>query len=68
MMTIQPEIWRAALLMLKSYGAEASAQAALQAAHCFVHGDITKMIGWQRVVDAIVVLDSRQPDEGCTIH
>jgi hypothetical protein len=68
MMTIQPEIWRAALLMLKSYGAEASAQAALQAAHCFVRGDTTKMIGWQRVVDAIVVLDSHQPGEGGTIH
>ena len=68
MTTIQPEIWRAALLMLKNYGAEASAQAALQAARCFVHGDTTKMIGWQRVVDAIVALDSHAPGEGSTIH
>jgi hypothetical protein len=68
MMTIQPEIWRAALLMLKSYGAEASAQAALQAAQCFVRGDTTKMMGWQRVVDAIVVLDSHHPAAGSTVH
>jgi hypothetical protein len=67
-MTIQPEIWRAALLMVKSYGAKASAQAAFQAAQCFVRGETTKMIGWQRIVDAIVVLDSRQPSDGTTIH
>jgi len=68
MTTIQPEIWRAALLMLKSYGAEASALAALRAAECFVRGDTTKMMGWQRVVDAIVVLDSPEPIEGSTVH
>ena len=66
-MTIQPEIWRAALLMVKCYGAEASAQAAFQAARCFARGETTKMVGWQRVVDAIVVLDS-QAGDGATIH
>ena len=67
-MTIQPEIWRAALLMVKSYGAEASAHAAFQAAQCFVRGETTRMIGWQRIVDAIVVLDSHEPGDGATIH
>jgi hypothetical protein len=67
-MMIQPEIWRAALLMVKSYCAAASAQAALQAAQCFMRGETAKMIGWQRIVDAIVVLDSHQPGDGTTTH
>jgi hypothetical protein len=67
-MMIQPEIWRAALLMVKCYGAEASAQAAMRAAQCFVRGETTKMVGWQRIVDAIVVLDSPHPTDGATIH
>jgi hypothetical protein len=67
-MTIQPEIWRAALHLVKSYGAEASAYAAFRAAQCFVRGETTKMIGWQRIVDAILVLDSHQPSDGTTIH
>jgi hypothetical protein len=67
-MMIQPEIWRAALLMVKSYGAEASARAACEAAQCFLRGETNKMIGWQRIVDAIVVLDSHQPGDGATIH
>jgi len=67
-MMIQPEIWRAALLLVKSYGAEASAQAAFQAAQCFVRGETSKMLGWQKIVDAIIVLESPQPVAGTTIH
>jgi len=67
-MMIQAEIWRAALLMMRNYGPEASAQAAIRAAHCFVRGEANSMLAWQRIVDAIVVLDSDQPIDGATIH
>ena len=67
-MTTQPEIWRTALLMVQQYGAEASALAALRAAEHYARGEALKMAAWQRVVEAIVVLDSDQPAAGETIH
>jgi len=54
--------------MMRNYGPEASAQAAIRAAHCFVRGEASGMLAWQQIVDAIVVLDSDQPIDGATIH
>jgi hypothetical protein len=65
---IQAETWRAALLLVWRYGPEASAKAALHAAEHFVRGDATRMIRWQRVVDAIVELQSERRPDGETLH
>jgi hypothetical protein len=65
---IQAETWRAALLLVWRYGPAASAQAALQAAEHFARGDAARMARWQRVVDAIVELQSEQRPDGETLH
>ncbi|HEY1339237.1 MAG TPA: hypothetical protein VGF59_17110 [Bryobacteraceae bacterium] len=67
-MTAQPETWRAALLMIRQHGPEAAALAALCAAHHFARGDASRMAAWQRIVDAIVELESDRPPTGETLH
>jgi len=67
-MTAQPETWRAALLMIRQHGPEAAALAAFRAAQHFARGDASRMAAWQRVVDAIVELESDRPSAGETIH
>ena len=65
---IHAETWRAALRLMSHYGPEASARAAMHAAEHFVRGDTDGMITWQRVVDAIVALQSEQWADGETLH
>jgi hypothetical protein len=65
---IQAETWRAALRLMRHYGPEASARAAMHAAEHFVRGDTGGMVTWQRVVDAIVALQSEQRADGETLH
>jgi len=67
-MIIQAETWRAALLLMKCYGPAASAQAALRAAENFAKGDAGGTVAWQRVVDAIITLQSDRPADGETVH
>ncbi len=65
---IQAETWRAALLLIRRYGPAASARAAMQAAEHFAGGDAGRMVAWQRVVDAIVELQSERRADGETLH
>ena len=65
---IQPETWRTALFLMRRYGPGASALAALHAAEHFAKGNALRMVAWQRVVDAIVTLQSEQRTEGETLH
>ncbi len=67
-MTIRAEIWRDALQLVRCYGPEASARAAIRAAQCFVRGEPDRMAEWQLVVDAIAFLETDQRSEGATIH
>lgn len=67
-MILQAETWRAALLLMECYGPAASAQAALRAAENFAKGDTGMTIAWQRVVDAIVTLQSDRVADGETVH
>jgi len=67
-MVIQTEIWRAALAAVKCHGPAACAYAAIRAAQHFAKGDVEKTAAWQRVVDAIVVLQSERPAAGETVH
>jgi len=67
-MFVSTEIWRAALALVESYGPAASGHAALQAAEHFARGDTEGTVAWQRIVDAIVVLQSEKPARGETIH
>ena len=64
---IQAETWRAALLLM-AYGPAASAKAALHAAEHFARGDAARMVGLQRVVDAIIALQSEQRPDGEALH
>lgn len=67
-MTLQPQTWRTAVLMVQHYGAEAAAFAAFCAARQFARGDGPGMAAWQQVVEAIVALESDRPAAGETIH
>lgn len=67
-MFVPTEIWRAALALVESHGPAASGHAALQAAEHFARGDTKGTVAWQRIVDAIVVLQSEKPLGGETIH
>jgi hypothetical protein len=65
---IQVETWRAALRLMRHYGPQVSARAAMHAAEHFVRGDTDWMVTSQRVVDAIVALQSEQRVAGETLH
>jgi hypothetical protein len=67
-MFVPTEIWRAALAMVERHGPAASAHAAMRAAEHFTRGDVERTVAWQRIVDAIVVLQSEEPAGGETIH
>jgi hypothetical protein len=67
-MFVSTEIWRAALALVESYGAAASGHAALRAAEHFARGDAEGTLAWQKIVEAIVVLQSERPARGETIH
>jgi hypothetical protein len=54
--------------MIRQHGPEAAALAALCAAHHFARGDASRMAAWQRIVDAIVELESDRPPTGETLH
>ena len=67
-MFVPTEIWRAALAMVERHGPTASAHAAMRAAEHFTRGDVERTVAWQKIVDAIVVLQSEEPAGGETIH
>jgi len=66
--TLTPEIWRTAVAMVKHYGAAAAARAATQAAAHLAQGDMRHTLAWQKVAEAIILLqcERRRGDE--TIH
>jgi hypothetical protein len=67
-MFVPTEIWRAALAMVERHGPAASAHAAMRAAEHFTRGDVERTVAWQKIVEAIVVLQSEEPAGGETIH
>ena len=65
---LTPEIWRAAVGMVKQYGATAAAQAATRAATHLARGDMDHTLAWQKVTEAIILLQSERRDGDETIH
>jgi len=65
---LTPEIWHTAVAMVRHYGPAAAARAATQAAAHLAQGDMRHTLAWQKVAEAIILLQSecRRGDE--TIH
>jgi triphosphoribosyl-dephospho-CoA synthetase len=57
------DVWRAAALMLKRYGADAAVQAALRADELFEAGDEHGTATWRAIVRAIEELQRERPSE-----
>jgi hypothetical protein len=62
------DIWRAALLMVKRYGADAVLEAAARAEQLMDDGDMAGCTTWQRILDAIERLQAQRPAEGEPVH
>lgn len=52
------DIWRAALLMVKRYGADAATQAAMRADGLLAEGDADGCAVWKRIMTAIEQLQA----------
>jgi hypothetical protein len=62
------DIWRAALLMLKRYGADAAVEAAARADELLDVGDIDGARVCQRIANAIDHLQAETPADGEKVH
>jgi hypothetical protein len=58
------EIWQAALLLMKRYGADAATQAARRADELLAEGDADGAASWKRIVKAIEELQTVKPVGG----
>jgi len=67
-MTTTPDIWHAAVAMMDRYGATAVAEAAIRATENHARGDLPRTAAWQRVVEAIVLLESDRRSADETLH
>lgn len=55
------DIWRAATLMLKRYGAKALDESAARAAELAANGDHDGVLVWRRITDAVAPLANETP-------
>jgi hypothetical protein len=62
------EIWRAAMAMVRRYGADAMLEAAARADQFFEEGDWQSAAIWHRVLDAIERLQAQKPAQGEATH
>ena len=62
------DLWRAALAMVKRYGADAMLEAAARADQLQEDGDYQAAVTWQRVLDCIERIQAQKPAEGEAIH
>ena len=62
------DIWAAALLMVKRYGADAMLEAAARADQLLDEGDIAGAEVWHRILNAIERLQAKAPAEGEKVH
>jgi hypothetical protein len=62
------DIWRAALLMVKRYGADAAVQAPTRADELLDVGDVDGAQVGQRIANAIDHLQAEKPAEGANVH
>ena len=62
------DIWRAALLMVKRYGDDATVEAATRADKLREDGDHDGAVTWHRILTAIERLQAKAPAEGEKVH
>jgi hypothetical protein len=63
-MVDDPDIWRAANLMLKRHGADAEVAAAMRADELLARGDVEGCSVWKRILVAVRELSRTAPAEG----
>jgi hypothetical protein len=68
MAVADPDIWRAAHLLLKRYGEGAPAVAAQRVDECLASRDADGVLTWKRIVKAMLELLKDAPDEGERIN
>jgi len=62
------EIWAAASVMVKRYGADATLEAAARAVKLRDEGDVAGAETWHRILNAIERLQAKAPAEGEKVH
>jgi len=62
------DVWQAALLMAKRYGADAMLEAAACADQLTEHGQWAAASAWHRILDAIERLQAKTAAEGEKVH
>jgi hypothetical protein len=62
------EIWAAASVMVKRYGAEAMLEAATRGKRLLEEGDSLGAETWHRILNAIERLQAKAPAEGEKVH
>jgi hypothetical protein len=63
-MVDDPDIWRAANLMLKRHGADSEVAAAMRAEELLARGDFEGCAVWKRILAAVRELSRTAPAEG----
>ena len=63
-MTSDPDIWRAAQLIVKRHGADALIVAAQRADELFEEGDLDGVVVWKRILHAVEELQRVKPNVG----
>jgi len=63
-MVDDPDIWRAANLLLKRHGADAEIVAAMRADELLASGDVDGCLVWKRILTAIKELSRTAPADG----
>jgi hypothetical protein len=61
---MNPDIWRAANLLLKRHGADAEVAAAMRADELLAGGDIEGCAVWKRILAAVTELSRTAPADG----
>jgi hypothetical protein len=62
------DIHRSAWLMIRRYGDEAEAQAAMRGDELLDKGDLDGMLVWHAIISAIRRLQTEKPAEGEALH
>ena len=62
------EIWAAASVVVKRYGADAALEATARADKLLEDGDLLGAATWHRILNAIERLQAKAPAEGEKVH
>ncbi len=67
-MTSDLDIWRAANLLVKQHGEDASVEAAMRADAMLEAGDLDGLATWKRILRAVGELQETAPKSGEAVH